>query len=68
MDKQERKRMSEESILHYVCIVLYFKKMRCLLCKKRKKSSYTHMCVCVCVCMRMLSCVQLFVTPWTVAR
>ena len=24
------------------------------------------MCVCVCVC--TLSCVQLFVTPWTVAR
>ena len=27
------------------------------------------MCVCICVCMRlcMLSCVQLFVTPWMVA-
>ena len=48
MDKQERRRMPEESILHYICIVLYFQKMRCFLCKK--KSSYTHMCVCVCVC------------------
>ena len=25
-----------------------------------------HVCVCVCTC--VLSCVQLFVTPWTVAR
>ena len=30
---------------------------------------YTHMrvCMCVCVCVCMLSHVQLFVTPWTVA-
>ena len=28
----------------------------------------THACVCVCVCVvHALSCVQLFVTPWTVA-
>ena len=31
-----------------------------------------RVCVCVCVCTRVrahaLSCVQLFVTPWTVAR
>ena len=26
------------------------------------------MCECVCVCVCMLSCVQLFVTPWTVAH
>ena len=26
------------------------------------------MCVCVCVRTQSLSCVQLFVTPWTVAR
>ena len=26
------------------------------------------MCVCVCVCVQSLSCVQLFVTPWTVAH
>ena len=26
------------------------------------------MCVCVCVCVKWLSCVWLFVTPWTVAR
>ena len=25
-------------------------------------------CVCVCVCSCMLSCVQLFATPWTVAH
>ena len=25
-------------------------------------------CVCVCVCARMLSCVWLFITPWTVAH
>ena len=25
-------------------------------------------CVCVCVCVKSLSCVQLFATPWTVAR
>ena len=25
-------------------------------------------CVCVCVCVCMLSCVQLFATPWTVAH
>ena len=24
-------------------------------------------CVCVCVCTRMLSCFQLFATPWTMA-
>ena len=30
---------------------------------------YVCLCVCVCVCVRvcMLSCVQLFVTPWTIA-
>ena len=26
------------------------------------------LCVCVCVCAWLLSCVQLFVTPWTVAH
>ena len=26
------------------------------------------MCVCVCVCVFALSCVQLFVTPWTIAH
>ena len=26
------------------------------------------MCVCVCVCVRVLSYVQLFVTPWTVTH
>ena len=25
-------------------------------------------CVCVCVCAQSLSCIQLFVTPWTVAH
>ena len=25
-------------------------------------------CVCVCVCVQSLSCVQLFITPWTVAH
>ena len=25
-------------------------------------------CVCVCVCVFALSCVQLFVTPWTIAH
>ena len=25
-------------------------------------------CVCVCVCAQFLSCVQLFVTPWTIAH
>ena len=27
-----------------------------------------HLCVCVCVCVCALSRVQLFVTPWTLAR
>ena len=27
----------------------------------------SHPCVYVCVCSQLLSCVQLFVTPWTVA-
>ena len=60
MDKQERKRMSEESILHYICIVLYFKKMRCLLCKKKKSPPIrTCVCVCVCVCVCMHAHAQL---------
>ena len=30
--------------------------------------AYVRVCVCVCVCTQSLSCVWLFVTPWTVAH
>ena len=29
---------------------------------------FVYLCVCVCVCAHVLSCGQLFATPWTVAR
>ena len=53
MDKRERKRMSEESILHYICIVLYFQRMRCFLCKKQV---ILCLSVCVCVCVHAQLC------------
>ena len=36
--------------------------------KKTEALLYMHVCVCVCVRTRSLSCVKLFVNPWTVAR
>ena len=38
-----------------------------LLTLKRKLETSCAVCVCVCVCV-LLSCVQLFATPWTVAH
>ena len=34
---------------------------------KMATPTYHKVCVCVCVCCVLLSCVLLFVTPWTVA-
>ena len=27
-----------------------------------------YICICVCVCVYVLSCVQLFATPWTIVH
>ena len=35
-------------------------------CSKDDFKHNVYVCVCVCVCAQSLSCVQLFVTPWTV--